>query len=81
MYVLRETWNLPSRDHATEQSQSSGHATEQAQSQRDNIIEEDCEDIVYDDFLEWSGRLDNQTFYDEPALLLHKQMWDIMSRN
>jgi len=79
-YVLRETWNLRSSVyHATEQAQSSGHATEQTQSQRYNIIEEDCENIVFDTIA--SGSFFEQTFYDEPALLLHKQMWDIMSRN
>jgi len=79
-YVLRETWNLRSSVyHATEQAQSSGHATEQTQSQRYNIIEEDCENIVFATIA--SGSFFEQTFYDEPALLLHKQMWDIMSRN
>ena len=71
------TWNLRSSVyHATEQAQSSGHATEQTQSQRYNIIEEDCENIVFDTFF---GKFFEQ-FYDQPALLLHKHMWDIMSR-
>jgi len=77
MYVLLKAWNLRSSVyHATEQAQSSGHATEQTQSQRYNISEEDCENIVFDTFF---GKFFEQ-FYDEPALLLHKHMWDIMSR-
>ena len=76
-YLVRQTWIVRSSEyHATEQAQSSGHATEQTQSQRYNISEEDCENIVFDTFF---GKFFEQ-FYDEPALLLHKHMWDIMSR-
>jgi len=76
-YVLRETWIVRSSEyHATEQAQSSGHATEQTQSQRHD---EDCGNIVFDTIA--SVTFFEQTFYDVPALLLHKQMWDIMSRN
>ena len=76
-YVLRETWIVRSSEyHATEQAQSSGHATEQTQSQRHA---EDCGNIVFDTIA--SVTFFEQTFYDQPALLLHKQMWDIMSRN
>ena len=73
-YVLREAWNWPSHDHATEQAQSSD------QSQSDIVYDEDCVDIVYDEIEEWAGRLLDQNFYDEPALLLQKQM-DIISHN
>ena len=73
--VLREAWNWPSHDHATEQAQSSD------QSQSDIVYDDDCVDIVYDQISEWSGRLLDQHFYDEPALLLQKQLWDIISRN
>jgi len=76
-YVLRETWNVRSSVyHAIEQAQSLSHATEQTQSQRHD---EDCGNIVFDTIASESFFV--QTFYDEPALLLHKQMWDIMSRN
>jgi len=81
MYVLRKAWNLRSSVcHAPEQAQSSGHATEQTKSQKNSISKDDCENIVVHilasgSFKEWGY------FYDEPALLLHKQMWDIMSRN
>ena len=64
--------------HATEQAKSprSGHATEQAMS-LDDIIGE-CADVVFAKIEEWCLRNDQQTFYDEPALLKHKQMFDIM---
>jgi len=64
------------KQNAPDQAQSSGHATEQTQSQRHD---EDCGNIVFDTIA--SVTFFEQTFYDEPALLLHKQMWDIMSRN
>jgi len=76
-YVVRQTWIVRSSEyHATEQAQSSGHATEQTQSQRHD---EDCANIVFD-------TIKNVTyfgvcFYDQSALLVHKQMLDIMSRN
>jgi len=76
-YVLRETWNVRSSlYHAIEQAQSLSHASQQTQSQKHD---EDCENIVFDTIASESFFV--QTFYDEPALLLHKQMWDIMSRN
>ena len=64
--------------HATEQVKSprSGHATGQAMS-LDDIIDE-CADVVFAKIEEWCLRNDQQTFYDEPALLKHKQMFDIM---
>jgi len=64
------------KQNAPDQAQSSGHATEQTQSQRHD---EDCGNIVFDTIA--SVTFFEQTFYDVPALLLHKQMWDIMSRN
>ena len=64
--------------HATEQAKSprSGHATEQAMS-LDDIIDE-CADVVFATIEEWCLRHDQQTFCDKPALLKHKQMFDIM---
>ena len=64
--------------HATEQAKSprSGHATEQAKS-LDDIFDE-CADVVFAKIEEWCLRNDQQTFHDEPALLKHKRMFDIM---
>ena len=77
-HVLQQTWTFTMHGHATEQAQSSGHATERARSQAHNMIEEECEDIVFEEVVTWSQTLDKQTLYTEPALLLHKKMWDIM---
>jgi len=75
--LRRETWIVRSSEyHAIEQAQFSGYATEQTQSHRHA---EDCGNIVFDTIA--SVTFFEQTFYDQPALLLHKQMWDIMSRN
>ena len=74
-------WQWPSHVHATEPAQSAGHATEQAQSQRDSVYDEDCDGVVLGKCAEWYGRPNDQTFYDEPSLLLQKRMWAIMSRD
>ena len=42
------TEQAQSSGHATEQAESSGHATEQAQLQRDDIIDKECEDLVFE---------------------------------
>ena len=52
------------------------HATAWAKSM-DDICNE-CDDMVFEKIEEWSQREDNQTFYNEAALLEHKQMFDIM---
>lgn len=76
-YVLQEAWDCygAGPGEATEEAQSSGHATEQAQSMP--FLEE----IVFDKISEWSSRRHPTNHYDEPALLLNKRMWDVMSRN
>ena len=76
-YVLQEAWDCygAGPGEATEEAQSSGHATEQAQSMP--FLEE----IVFDKIAEWSSRRHPTNHYDEPALLLNKRMWDVMSRN
>ena len=60
----------------------SGYATEQARAgysagYRAGIIEV-CDRIVSAKIEEWSGQPENQTLYNEPALLKHKKMFDIM---
>ena len=50
-----------------------GHATEQA-----NGCGEVCDDMVYAKIEEWSRQHDKQEFYNEPALMKHKQIFDIM---
>ena len=85
--ALQETWI----GHATEQAKSprSGHATEQAKSRTKrfyakvadypkSLIKEECNDIAFEKITEWAGRPMNQSFYNEPALLKHKKMFDIM---
>ena len=64
--------------HATEQAKSprSGHATEQAMSLDD--ITDECADVVFAKIEEWCLRSEQQTFYDESALLKHTQMFDVM---
>ena len=76
-YVLQGAWRWyrAGPGNATERARSSGHATEQA------INEEDLQDIVSDKISEWSRRRHITNVYDEPALLLNKRMWDVMSRN
>jgi hypothetical protein len=64
-------WNPPRR----------GHATEQVQSPRDKFIAHECEGIAFQKISEWAAQQDNRRFYNEPALLKHKQMFDIMIYN
>ena len=82
VYVLRETWRLPMSGHATEQAQ-----TQISKSSKEAIIEkeredtsfaEDCENIVYQKIEEWADRRVDQSYYNEPALLLHKRMWNLV---
>ena len=39
------------------------------------------EDIICEKMVEWSYGKSTNAFYNEPALLLHKRMWDIMRRD
>ena len=43
--------------------------------------EDDYEDTCCQKIVEWSRTGSRKAFYNEPALLLHKQMYDIMSRD
>ena len=54
-----------------------GHATEQAASW---IGHDDCIDNVYHVIATWSQRHEGHA-YSGPELLLHKRMWDVMTRN
>ena len=46
-----------------------------------NDIVEECNDMVFVKIEEWSQQRDDQFFYNESALLQHKQMLDIMQCN
>ena len=52
------------------------HAVDEAPSNDD-----DYEDICFQKIEEWSRTENRKAFYNDPALLLHKQMYDIMSRD
>ena len=45
------------------------------------IFDTELEDIICEKMVEWSYRNSTNAFYNEPALLLHKRMWDIMRRD
>jgi hypothetical protein len=65
--VLLEAWSVPRRGHATEQAASwIGH--------------DDCIDMVFHAIATWSQRHEGHA-YSGPELLLHKRMWDVMTRN
>ena len=64
--------------HATKQTKTS-HATEHAKP-LENVIEE-CNNMVESVIMQWCDRHDQQSLYDEEALLKHKQMFDIMQWN
>ena len=42
---------------------------------------DDCVDIVFDHIATWAQRHQNSHAYSFPELLLHKRMWDVMTRN
>ena len=56
-----------------------GLATEQAPMQgKHKITQSECEEMICDEIAEWSCDPDREAYYNEPALLLHKNMWDVM---
>ena len=63
-----------------------GLATKQAESssltalspKKHNTTLRQCEEIICDEIAEWSCDPDREAYYNEPALLLHKNMWDVM---
>lgn len=57
------------------------HATEHALRSKASIaIRDMCDDIVFEKLTEWSGRTGPANLYNEAALLKHKKMVDIMTR-
>jgi hypothetical protein len=93
--VLREAWTVPSgrpcpRD--TGQTASSGSTKEEISSDMiwdilketnsdDMVLEDQCEDIVFEKIAEWAGRYSESPFYSEQELVIHKKMFDIMTRD
>ena len=75
--VLQEAQIYHNRKQAT-RSRSS-HATQQAK--RRITIAENCDAMVEEKIVEWSVRPSKQMCYTEQALLIHKEMFDIMRRD
>ena len=49
-----------------------------------SLLEAECEHIVQKKIEEWTSMAkphEGPNFYGEPELMLHKKMWDVMSRN
>ena len=63
---------------ATEQAKSSSSKTSMQEKHKMTLRE--CEEIICDEVEEWSCNKDRGEYYNEPALLLHKKMWDVMLR-
>ena len=72
LYVMQDVCLL--HDPATEQAESS---SSKAPMQKYKITLRECKDIIYDELQDCATATG---YYDEPALLLHKKMWDIMLR-
>ena len=68
LYVMQDVWFL--HDPATEQAESSS-------SKAYKMTLRECKDIIYDELEDCSTATG---YYDEPTLLLHKKMWDVMLR-
>ena len=49
-------------------------------SKKHNTTADECEQIISEEILDWSGNEIQKAYYDEPSLLLHNKMWDIMLR-
>ena len=72
IYIMQDLCVV--HDPATEQVESS---SSKAPMQKYKITLRECEDIIYDELQDCATATG---YYDEPALLLHKKMWDIMLR-
>ena len=89
--VVQDTWRSDTCGSATKQTRSSRVTTDQARSSRDateraskqryTITETDIEQLIQENIEDWLCSQNNETFYNEPALVLHQRMWSIMSRN
>ena len=75
-YILQDLHLL--RGLATEQAKSSSSKTPMQEKHKMTLCE--CEEIICDEVEEWSCNKDRGGYYNEPALLLHKKMWDVMLR-
>ena len=74
--TLQDLWNIPGFRHAAEQAKSS------ADNDSENIESaHDCLSIVVEKITEWSQRKRSTEWYGEKELLLHKRMWDILTRD
>ena len=76
LYVMRDLCQIHGL--ATEQAESSSSKTPMQEKHKMTLCE--CEEIICDEIEEWSCNKDRAEYYDEPALLLHKKMWDVMWR-
>ena len=72
LYVMQDV--CPLHDPATEQVESS---SSKAPMQKYKMTLRECEEIIYDELQDCATATG---YYDEPALLLHKKMWDVMLR-
>ena len=84
--LLRQVWMLPGAGHATEPATSSSHASTwallQSADRKVILLEDACEELVSEKIEEWARcSIRSQKHYDEQELLLHKKMFDIMTRN
>ena len=73
--ILQDLWTAPGFRRATEQARSSADNDSE-----DIDSADDCIDIVFNTIAEWSQQA-SVHFYKEPELLLHKRMWDILTRD
>ena len=76
LYVMRDLCFL--HGPATEQAESS---SSKAPMQKHKMTLRECNEIICDELDDWSEHKDRKEFYNEPALLLHKKMWDVMLRS
>ena len=44
-------------------------------------LDADCEDIAFDKITEWSKKHTETTCYGNSEILLHKKMWDVLTRD
>ena len=72
LYVMQDLCLL--HDPATEQAESS---SSKAPMQKFKMTLRECNEIICDELEDCCTAMG---YYDEPALLLHKKMWDVMLR-
>jgi len=84
--LLRQVWMRPGAGHATEPATSSSHANTWALLQSADpkviLLQDACEELVSEKIEEWARcSIRSQKHYNEQELVLHKKMFDIMTRN